>query len=160
MKSNKNDSPFKINEYYEYYDQLTKEEQQFIKQFYREYYMADLYNKDKKNIIKTKEMKSEAIRVHNSLNRDLLNKGYKAGIMDNLDDHDKEFMEEASDSWDLEGHYELHGINFCLKYLINDTKEKLQNKYLDNTLTLARFFGRIVELYKLHKKTGRKNERT
>lgn len=153
MKSN--NVPFEINEFKDYADKLTKEELAYIKQFYKEYYFGDFYSPGKK-IIKSKKMKSEALRVHNSLNRDALNMGYKSGTMDNIDNYESIFMEDASDAWELIDMYETHGFEFCMRHLMNECVESIQNKYLDKHLILAKFFVRMTELKKIYTKGGKK----
>lgn len=157
MKSD--DSPFKVNEYTEYESKLTAEEKKFIRKFYREWYMTDFY-REEENIIKDKKVKSEAIRNKYALNNDAINKGAKAGLLSNLSDTDKAFMEDASDAWEeefsLEEAFQEEGYEFCVDHLMEETIEMIGNKYLDLKLTLAKFY---IKMNKLRIIRGRRKKK-
>ena len=142
---------FECNEYIE---KLTPDEKKWIQKFYKEYYFADFYN-DEENIITDPVVKSEAIKNHNMKASDFL----LAGLNDSARNK-TEFMESASDTWEVDNAYSVGGIEIAINMIMDHTTRDLfDNKELDENLTLARFYVKMEKIMRKHLKLIRKQKR-
>ena len=137
----------------EYYSKLSPEEKEWAKKFYREYYGVDFYGEEE-NIIKDKEIKSEAHRNHNSQFRDALSVAEKTGSLRDLTDSEREFMEAASDEWEYMDAYKLLGYGEALKVLILQTERDILKGGSDLKVVLARFIVKFNNLKRIHGRRG------
>lgn len=169
----KNEVPFRINEFVEYADQLDDTnrihklpngtlvtEKEWITQFYAEYHKADFYNLND-HIIKDEEIRKEAIRNKNSIDRDdALHKAYRSGTADDYEEHRQlfettEFMDSVSNENELHNVLLEQGLEGAMRHLMNQCLENLDNKYLTKHFTLSQFYIKMRKLYKLYTKEKR-----
>lgn len=145
---------YKVYDYFEYIDQLSEEEREYAEKFYKEFYFADFYRKDKENIIKDPDMKKEAIRNSNTLQRDLMHQKQNDIDPVTLDKiKKKEFMEDASDEYDWIEAYHLGGYKMASDQIMSQTIKNLDNKYIDKKTTLTKYHLKMMKLYNHHKET-------
>lgn len=146
MKKNKKLQTDHELDFLEYSDSLNKEEKEYIKKFYQEFYQANIYNEEKPML--TKKMKSEALRNYNSAYRDAYSLSSRTQTLEYTDfSIDKyEFMEDASDEWDWQNAYLLFGYRGALMLIFSQTKKDLENKKLNVFTTLARFLSKANRL--------------
>jgi hypothetical protein len=139
-------------DYLQYYNKLSKEEKEFVKKFYNEFYHAP--ERDENSLLKTQDQIAEANRRHNSAYRDALSVAEKTGNMSALPKNYEEFMQDASDEWDYLAIYKQAGQELAIKEIFYQAKRDLQNKKVDIDLTLARFLTKYLNLNRIHKRRG------
>jgi len=137
----------------EYKDQLNDEEKNWVEQFYKEYYFADFY-KEEEPLIKDPEVRTESIRNHNTKFKDVLTFASRHGLLIK-----EEFMEDASDSWEIDNAYKVGGIELSLNVSMDQTITSLNNEELtDKKLILARFYIKTNNIVKEHMRIIRKHK--
>ena len=136
-------------EYCEYIDTLSPEDQEYIKQFYHEYYnKGSVALEENERILKTDDMIKEARRVNNSLYRDAYSYTDNRDMLNYLEDAGTVEQATPIESW--ENVYKFKGYEGALNYILQMAAAEIENKKLNTTSTLIRFYIRMERLRKLN----------
>jgi hypothetical protein len=141
------------DDYKDYINKLTKEEQEWVKQFYKEWYYAD-FRKGQEPIITDPAMKAEANRNHNMRKTDIMEQESNVGEITKK----HEFMEDASDAWEWQDFFNVFGAEEALHVINIQTFRDLTNKKIDPRITLNRYYEKRCALKKLIMKEYRRGK--
>ncbi len=132
-------------EYVEYLHTLPPEEQEYVRQFYHEYYSNGAYDiPEEKRIMKEDKFIKEANRTNNSLKRDLLNQR-----LDLTDIEPEQYTEEIQED-DWEHVYKVSGYEAAIDCIVDVAIKELENSLIDKKTVLIRFFIRTDKLRRLN----------
>lgn len=121
--------------------------------FDTEWYNGDRYGEFQ--IITSEEGQKEATRNNNSNSRDVLNVAEKTKMLDELDDNQNEFMNDASDAWEWKDSYCVAGPEGAKNTIFAHAKRDIENGSLDRALT--RFYISMSNLKTLMRREKRKD---
>lgn len=143
-----------LYEYTEYINKLNPEEARWIKKFYLEFHNASFYNGEDL-IIVDPETKAESIRNNNSSKRDLILRGSRVEISKR-----KLFMEDASDTWDIDNAYKIGGPELAISHIFDQAGRDLyENKELHENIALSRFYLKLNKLLKMDYNINRRHKK-
>lgn len=154
------------HEFVEYYDNLSKEEQRWIRKFYEEYYNGAAHWKaPEKRLIQDEEMLQEATRNNNAIQRDIWEVATTENSLEYLGEEDRQFMEDACDEWDWRRVYDILGKKEAANLIMNQALDNIENKEYSNYTALAQFYVQMDQLRRHHnsevklKRERKKNEK-
>lgn len=134
-------------EYCEYIDQLNDEEQEYIKQFYHEYYNKGFTKiPEDERILKTDELLKIARRVNNSLSRDAFTYTANRNLQQSLEDQ----LVVASEPEGWEHKFVYLGYESALEYILIETLQEIDNSLVDNRIALIRCYIKMERLRKMN----------
>lgn len=142
-------------DFLEYIGDLKKEDQEWVRQFYNEFYFGNA-TENRSGIIKGKEMKTEANRNHNIVNNDALVKGRKENEVVELDDYHI-FMEDVCDENDWHFTLKMFGCKDAFEQITDQCYKKLKDKNREVAATLALYHSQVNELIKLEEEDIKNN---
>lgn len=148
-------------DYIEYIGKLDKKDQEWVRQFYNEYYFGNATEK-RAEIIKSKEMKKEANRNHNAIKQfDALTVGRKNGEIEEIQDYHV-FMEDVCDENDWRYTWKMFGCKEAFEQITDQAYKKLKDPNREIVATLALYHSQVEDLIKLEeddlKNNGAHNE--
>lgn len=141
-------------DYLEYIENLPPEEQKIVKKFYEAYYTSKINDSD--IFDKHPEIRKEAIRNKNMRTRDdLMHRARAKGILTSLDETGVQFLEDASDEWDWQREFTIHGFEAAVIFINNQALNELQNKKMDPNIVLLRYYEKRDRLRRVFAKERR-----
>lgn len=141
-------------EFIEYLDSLNPEDQEYVKQFYYEYYNKGSANiPEDQRLLSTKKMISEAHRTANSLYRDAFNYTKNRDMLAYLEDESNELNYERPGDW--QAVFVARGYEAALETIVNEALAELENKQLQTKNSLIRFYIRMDRLRRLNNRDVR-----
>lgn len=135
----------------DYYEKLDDEGKKFMRKFQKDWVRGPSY-KNGEVSIKDPEFFKEAVRNNNMRNRDAFSVAKKSGTLDYQDDDYKQFMEDASDAWEWQNVYKMHGYEEAIKCIFNQTINEINNSTIDLNVVLSRFYIKVTEVRRLNAK--------
>ena len=146
-------------DYLNYIDQLNPEQQELVKEFYKEYYFDDISRKKKEGlqpIITDPDIEAEARRNHNSMKTDALFRGKKDGTLNMASDNTIDFMEDVSDELEWEDVFKIFGYEEAVKSIVAQTINNLENSKLSKENILLRYYEKRDRLRRMLNREKRK----
>lgn len=142
-------------EYREYIDQLSPEDQIWVRKFYNEMYANRIFIPEENRIIQSEEMLKESNRINNMRNRDLFEVKKNRRQLDSLE-NPMVFDEIAEEDLDWHVILDMFGYEEAMNFIMDQTFEELSHNGLDERLTLVRFY---IKMNKLKKEMGQQGFR-
>ncbi len=134
-------------EYVEYLHKLPPEEQEYVRQFYHEYYSNGAYDiPESERIMKDENQVKDATRINNSLRRDMLNN--KVDQVEIAYPEPSYEQEPSEDDW--EHAYKISGYEAAIDCIMDIAVAELENSLIDKKTVLMRFFIRTDRLRRLN----------
>ena len=138
-------------EYIDYIDKLDPQDQEYVKQFYYEYYGKGGYNiPEEERILTIGEMIKEANRVNNSLDRDAFSRSKSRKRLDYLEDQYEPNVVDDDRDLDWEDIFTASGYEAALKKIMDDSIDDLINSTLEYDVILVRFYVKMDRLRKMN----------
>jgi len=133
-----------VHEEVDYWDKLDEDQVKFLQQFNSEYKDGGSYYTDTP-ILNTPELIQEATRNHHNLTRDAFEVAGRQGSLVDLDEVDKQFMEDASDEWAWRDAYKVGGYELACNFLFAQAIKKLTDE-TEWEVILANFYVKMNNL--------------
>lgn len=141
-------------EFREYYNELTPEDQLWIKKFYYERYANAIYNIPKDYLLhNTEELIKESNRIRNNAKGDMYDLAERLHLLDNFIE-ERLIPDDLDDTTDWETIFKYKGHKDALDFLIKECLEELKVKHFDPKLALVRFY---IKMNRLRIVTNRDN---
>ena len=140
------------------YKGATKEEIEEAKEFYKEYYGISLKKPGENKHINDPEEVKAAHRRYNQLKTDAFDASQRKGELVDFNTA-REFMEDASDDWDMRDHYKLFGFEETLKMIVERAERDVENKHTCTKTVLARLISQWDILRKMNEKAKREKRK-
>ena len=141
-------------DYLEYINSIEDPEvREYLKRFYQDYYQGH-HVREGSVIPKDSDIRKEATRNLHNYERELF---YQKGEVTYLPENFEEFMEAACDEWGWERELKMHGFEAALKMITEQTLKDLDNKYLDKSIVLMRYYQQRDRLRRMENSEKRKN---
>lgn len=107
-------------------------------------------------ILTEKQHIADGIRNNNMRQRDALYASELQGSLKNINEEERQFMEDASDEWEWQNVFKTQGPEEAIQVIYSQAERDLQNPKLSVNITLTRFLVKMLALRTLNRREKRK----